>query len=123
MPQENCSNIPAESISELFKRSIMIPFLDYIISEMKTRFSEINRQAVMCISFLIPKEVISCTPLLSDFEFHRDLPSHTSLQSEIDQLIHYWKHHEMSSNVDLPENIIDCLKYADGDVFPNIRVL
>ena len=37
MRQEHRSNVPAESISEYFKRSIMIPFLDYIISEMKTQ--------------------------------------------------------------------------------------
>lgn len=58
MRQEHRSNVPAESITEYFKRSISIPFLDYIISEMKTRFSETNRQAVMCILSLIPKQAI-----------------------------------------------------------------
>ena len=66
----------------------MIPFLDYIISEMKTRFSKTNRQPVMCVVFLIPKEAIRHTPLLSEFEFYRDdLPSYRSLQSEIEQWI------------------------------------
>ena len=122
MRQEHRSNVPAESISEYFKRSIMIPFLDYIISEMKTRFSKTNRLAVICVLSLIPKEVIRRTPLPSEFEFYRDdLPSYTTLQSEIEQWIHYWKHR--STAADLPDNIIGCLKYADGDVFPNIRIL
>ena len=122
MRQEHRSNVPAESIAEYFKRSIMIPFLDYIISEMKTRFSKTNRQAVICVLSLIPKEVIRRTPLPSEFEFYRDdLPSYTTLQSEIEQWIHYRKHR--STAADLPDNIIGCLKYADGDVFPNIRIL
>ena len=91
MRQEHRSNVPAESISEYFKRSIMIPFLDYIISEMKTRFSKTNRQVVICVLSLIPKEDIRRTPLPSEFEFYRDdLPSYTTLQSEIEQWIHYW---------------------------------
>ena len=71
---------------------------------------------------LIPKEVIRRTPLPSDFEFYRDdLPSYTTSQSEIEQWIHYWKHR--STAADLPDNITGCLKYADGDVLPNIRIL
>ena len=77
MRQEHRSNVPAESISVYFKRSVMIPFLDYIISEMKTRFSKTNRQAVTCVLSLIPKEVMRRTPLPSEFEFYRDdLPSY-----------------------------------------------
>ena len=56
---------------------MILPFLDYIISEMKTRFSKTNRQAVICVLSLIPKEVIRRTPLPSEFEFYRDdLPSY-----------------------------------------------
>lgn len=33
------------------------------------------------------------------------------------------KHHETSETAELPDNIMSCLKYADGDAFPNIRVL
>ena len=77
---------------------------------------------IIIVLSLIPKEVIRRTPLPSEFEFYRDdLPSYTTLQSEIEQWIHYWKHR--STAADLPDNIIGCLKYADGDVFPNTRIL
>ena len=49
-------NIPAESTTEYFKRSLTIPFLDYLLSEMKERFSVTNRQAVTAIlSLLCPR--------------------------------------------------------------------
>ena len=36
--QINRSNVPAESVSEYFKRSITIPFIDFILSKMKSRY-------------------------------------------------------------------------------------
>ena len=36
--QKQRANVPAESTEEYFKRNITIPFLDFLVSEMETRF-------------------------------------------------------------------------------------
>ncbi len=40
--QVNRSNIPAESVKDYFKRNVSIKFLDHLISEMSTRFTQKN---------------------------------------------------------------------------------
>ena len=56
--QKHRANVPAESTEEFFKRNITIPFLDFLVSEMETRFSEQNRGAVVSIFSLIPKVAV-----------------------------------------------------------------
>ena len=57
--QQHRANVPAESTEEYFKRSITIPFLDFLVSEMATRFSEQNRGPVIGIFFPYPQD--SCS--------------------------------------------------------------
>ena len=64
--QANRSNVPAENVPEYFKRSITIPFLDFLLSEMTTRFSETNRKQVTSILSLILLVAIDSEPK-SDF--------------------------------------------------------
>ena len=45
--QKHRANALSESTEEFFKRNITIPFLDFLVSEMETRFSEQNRGAVV----------------------------------------------------------------------------
>ena len=75
-------NILAESTTEYFKRSLTIPFLDYLLSEMKERFSVTNRQAVTSILSLLPQIAIKCALDYKLFSFYEnDLPSYSSLPS------------------------------------------
>ena len=43
--QKHRANVPAESTEEYFKRNITIPFLDFLVLEMETRFSEQPRSS------------------------------------------------------------------------------
>ena len=75
------SNVPAESD---FKRTITIPFIDFILSEMKSRFSENNRFIpVSSILSLIPAIAIDKEPLAANFSIYQDdVPSFSALTSE-----------------------------------------
>ena len=85
--QMQCCNIPAETTTEYFKRSLTIPFLDYLLSEMKERFSVTNRQAVTAILSLLPQIAIKCALDYKLFTFYEnDLPSYSSLPSETGSL-------------------------------------
>ena len=79
------ANVPAESTEEYFKRSITIPFLDFLVSEMATRFSEQNRGPVIGIFSLIPKIAVVKQPSIDNLSFYKDdLPSFPSLMSEVE---------------------------------------
>ena len=83
--QQHRANVPAESTEEYFKRSITIPFLDFLVSEMATRFSEQNRGPVIGIYSLIPKIAVVKQPSIDNLSFYKDdLPSFPSLMSEVE---------------------------------------
>ena len=52
--QQHRSNVPAETNQEYFKRSIAVPFLDHLISEIETRF--IDRRCMKLFS-ICPAEI------------------------------------------------------------------
>ena len=80
--QMQCCNILAESTTEYFKRSLTIPFLDYLLSERKERFS------VTSILSLLPQIAIKCALDYKLFAFYeKDLPSYSSLPSELHVLL------------------------------------
>ena len=109
--------------SRVNKRSITIPFIDFILSELKSR-SENNRLPVSSILSLILAIAIDREPKTANFSIYQDdVPSFASLTSEIDQWTFYWRHKVASGEVAPPDNLIHCLPHADKDVFPNIRVL
>ena len=53
-------NIPAETTTEYFKKSLTIPFLDCLLSEMKERFSVTNRQGCYSNTVLAAQIAIKC---------------------------------------------------------------
>ena len=53
--------------------------------------------------------------------WHQDLPTPSSLLSELKEWQYFWKQYIPTSQ--LLANLIECVKYADEDMYPNIRVL
>ena len=51
-------NIPAEDVSSYFKRNLSISFLDHLLQELTTRFSEINCTAYKALS-IVPAAMIT----------------------------------------------------------------
>ena len=53
--------------------------------------------------------------------WQQDLPTPSSLLSELKEWQYFWK--QRTPTLQLPRNLIECVKYADEDMYPNIRVL
>ena len=107
---------PAESTEEYFKRNITIPFLDFLVSEMETRYSEQNRGAVVGFFSLSPKVAVVKQPNIHDLSYYKDdLPSFSSLEAEVEHWCFQWKS-RASNSTPLPDNLICSLPHADADI-------
>ena len=96
--------------------SLTIPFLDYLLSEMKERFSVTDRQAVTSILSLLPHIAIKCALDYKLFSFYEnDLPSYSSLPSELDHWVLYWRRKMETSSP--PETLVNCYTHADPETF------
>ena len=59
--QMNRSNVPADSPSQYYCRSISIPLLDHLLSEMQSHFSSLNQTALLGLSIL-PSIIVNLSP-------------------------------------------------------------
>jgi len=105
--QRNRVNVPACSPQEYFKRSIFIPFLDHVLSDLKERFAAHN-SAVYCLSILIPAffHQYSFDDLLPALEMYHKFVSddRNKLRSEFD----LWKQRWISTTgAELPKSAMD----------------
>ena len=106
--QTTRDNVPAESPSDYYKKSITIPFLDHLIAEMNTRFSCLQERASSGIK-LIPS-LMSSRPRSEDFEWFKDDVNVDSLDVELHQWFLFWK-----GKNDIPANIIDAAVACDSN--------
>ena len=91
--QTQRSNVPADTPSEYFRRTISIPVLHHLISELNSRFSNHQQVALLGLS-IVPSlfgslesdDHMSRFKTLSDL-YQDDLPSPECLESEL----HNWK--------------------------------
>ena len=91
---------------------------------MSSRFSKDNRAGAEIFS-LVPSAVVkhdSLRNLAEKLQFwQQDLPTPSPLLSELKEWQYFWK--QYTPTLQLPGNLIGCVKYADEDMYPNIRVL
>lgn len=124
--QRNRSNVPFESVSDYFKKSITIPFLDHINTELNSRF---DHKSVMTYNGLviIPSKLVSLVDKQEDWKtkffkfaelFKDDLPCYTALDGELELWQKYW----VFENLCRPDNISDTLKSINFKSFSNVKV-
>ena len=87
--QTHRSNTPADTLSEYYCRTISIPLLDHLLSEMKSRFGKYQQTALLGLS-IVPSVLVSITPddLSAKVQelgelYKCDLPSPDCLESEL----------------------------------------
>ena len=123
--QRNRSNVPAETAEEYFKRTVIIPFLDHLLTQLSDRFSSDENQVVLGLS-LVPTVMASdqkwqekALELSKHYEV--DLPS----PHDIDMELVCWKTKwdTDSQGIVLPNSPQDALAHADVTYFPNINML
>ena len=127
--QVHRSNVPADTPSEYYRRTISIPVLDHLLSELGAQFGSHQRTALqgLCI---VPSVAVSLQPddcasrlkALCDL-YEIDLPSPQSFESELNCWLMKWKHelenHEENS---LPKSLVLTLRHISS-MYPNIVVL
>ena len=115
--QRNRVNVASSSDQEYFQRSVFYPFLDHVLSELRSRFS-VHNTIVAHLWSLIPKFIVSYS--FSDLQpalaiYANFLESEQAVQGEFE----IWKK-RWADKVDCPDTAIDALAVCDTDFFPNI---
>lgn len=127
--QQHRQNVPADNTKEYYKRTLTIPILDHLISELDERFDADSSLVVVEFMELLPSTIIGhdqshlqlskLTNLVSCYE--NDLPSSRALDTELDMWENKWRsEHLLARELDTPEKVI---RHIDQDYYPNICVL
>ena len=117
--QAHRSNISADSPEAYYRRNIMIPFLDHILSEMRHRFGEVHHTKIKLLG-LIPSIVVDYDAASIDAVGRADLPSPQMLSTEFS----CWKSKFASmTSGKRPCSLHSALQHCNSDAFPNIREL
>ena len=122
--QEHRNNAPSVNPESHYRVNVAIPFIEHLLEEMSSRFSEDNRIGAEIFP-LVPSAVVkhdSLRNLAEKLQFwQQDLPTPSSLLSELREWQYFWK--QYTPTLQLPGNLIECVKYADEDMYPNIQIL
>jgi hypothetical protein len=112
-------NVQSEGPEDYFRKSITIPFLDYTINEMKTRFTDLHARAALGLQ-LVPY-VMTMLPKLEDFSFFEtDLPCKDTLHAELAQWYSLWQSRDTE---DRTCTITATLKECDELFFSNVATI
>lgn len=119
--QAHRSNVPSDTPSEYFCRSISIPMFDHVLSELKTAMLGLCLVRSVIVT-LTEDECISKVSKLADM-YQGDLPSHGSILSEL----HCWQTKWQISlqeygPTSLPLNPTMTIRHTSL-MYPNIRAL
>ena len=128
--QQHRCNVPSSSPSEYFMRQLTIPALDYLISEINSRFTSALSSAIIQIKVLLPSTLTERTQILTAAEipdlisfYNDDLPSPASLDAELHCWGVKWADVEVRQQAKALNNPRKTLAIIDSDFFPNIKVL
>lgn len=121
--QQHRPNYELQSVEEYFKVSIVIPFLDHLISELSIRFDNHTKQASH-LQHLLPSritEISTVNDIEQAINFYKDdLPN----PSVVDEEFQRWKVQWLSTPTeDRPDTLNRCLKSCSPESIPNIFML
>ena len=119
--QQHRDNSLHGSPKEYYRRSVVIPFLDYLISELKVRFSETQRKAskLLCLApNMVNESDKRLIETISETYYAEDLPSRSTLDTDYRKWKRKWAIQEAK-----PKSLEGALQDCDRDVFPNIHTL
>ena len=125
--QTKRTNTPSISVSDFYKKSITIAFLDHLSSELNSRFdfSSVNYYNGLVI---VPEKLMSMYYSGQDWRsiflefsnfYYDDLPNPVNLDAELN----LWESHWLNSNNELPNTIEKTLTSVDLSYFQNLSVL
>ena len=127
--QTHRSNVSSQTPKEYYRRTITIPLLDHMLSEMDRRFSKHQQTAITGLylvpSILVTKTLVEATSTLAKLSdmYSNNLPNPSSLQSEIHTWYLKWRQKKQEhGQQSLPTSLSFTLPHASS-LFPNITEL
>ena len=125
--QRNRENCPAETVQEYWRRTVAIPFVDVICSELQCRFSE-DKRAHYELCALIPQvivtkrmeAVVELGRVLHE-KWNHVMPLPSAFDSELLRWMNYWKRQPQPVASSSVTSIL--ATHADNIFFPNVREL
>lgn len=119
--QINRPNMPFANAEEYYRRSIFNHYLDFFISELKSRF-ESHQQVVSSLMSLIPTLIdhFNFEKLSPAIKLYSEFIDDNNLKGEYELWQQMWHNKD---KVDLPSNVLDALHYCNKEFFPNIYKL
>ena len=121
--QTQRKNYPSESVAEYWKRTVAIPFLDVICSEMKSRFSE-EKRAHYELCALIPAVIVKQSSAEVEklgerllVKWNHVMPLSPAFKSELQRWVNYWKR-----QLPITASSVTSLlaSHADATFYPNV---
>ena len=127
--QTHRSNVPASTPSEYYCRSLSIPLVDHLVSEMQSRFSSHQQTALLGLS-IVPSVLVTlsseeCDSKVSELAdmYRCDLPSPGCVTSELHCWQMKWQQHLRDHGQNsLPSSPAAALRHATS-MYPNVRAL
>lgn len=114
--QSHRPNATAESVEDWFRINVAIPFLDHIIMELDSKFTQFSKTASQLLFVLRNASDVTFSEVLK--LYHDDLPSPELFDQELSRWQH--KFHKLASK---PSSCAGALKECDKASFPNIFIL
>ena len=119
------SNTPAANASQYYQRTLTMPMLDHLITELDNRFEEGTAGIIGEFLQILPSELVSSSVQLKPSHFKDvlqldkdDLPSAKALHTELDLWRMKWKNESIKAKeLDTPTKT---LTFVDKDYIPNI---
>nr|XP_002161386.3 52 kDa repressor of the inhibitor of the protein kinase-like [Hydra vulgaris] len=121
--QTQRDNHQVDDISEYYRVTCSIPFIDHILTQLKSLFS-LENLTLLDSFVIIPSNLISdkkWRKKVKEFAhtYNNDLQEPSYLYAELDMWKVYWKNHSETA----PKTISDSLQKCDGNTFPNISTI
>ena len=122
--QKHRPNVPADSPESFFKRTIFLPLIDGVISQMNSRFSKHNKKALSLGAILPEQAKIENSANFDEiFRFYENLLPQSSLErarGEFDVWCAMWSERDRES---MPVDAIGALNACDVNAFPAVHRL
>ena len=120
--QQHRENVECSTPEEYYRPSVILPFLDHLIMDMKARFNSTATAASLVLSLVSEVLVEKEDPIAKIAQLREiyvaDLPNPTTLSTDIRK----WCR-KCDSTVPFHNTSIAALQQCDPDVFPNIHTL
>ena len=119
------ANHRANTAFDFYRLSLVIPFIDEVLAQLKNRFSEETKASIKGLLQLFLAKILCIVQ--QDFKsiiqilnmYHDDLPQYESLYVELD----IWKDKWARSKENVLRTLLQSLICCDQDTFPNLQSL